>query len=74
MPANRTSAPIRSPAAAYTVTNSTRGPWHHRLQPRHSAAFGFAYYFISPTQIVLIETDLSGQTTEGTGQIQPTIP
>jgi hypothetical protein len=58
---------------AYTVTNSTvgRGTIGFNLD---SAAFGFAYYFVSPTQIVLIETDLLGQTTSGTAQIQPTIP
>ena len=60
-------------AGAYTVTNGTvgRGTIGFNLG---SSAFGFAYYFISPTQIVLIETDLSGQDTEGNGQIQPTIP
>ncbi len=55
------------------MTNSTvgRGTIGFNLD---STAFGFAYYFVSPTQIVLIETDLLGQTTSGTAQIQPTIP
>jgi hypothetical protein len=60
-------------AGAYTVTSSTagRGTLGFTLG---SSPFGFAYYFISPTQIVLIETDATGQTTEGNGQTQPTIP
>ncbi|MGA8101313.1 MAG: hypothetical protein WB869_04110 [Candidatus Acidiferrales bacterium] len=58
---------------SYTVTSSTagRGTIGFNLG---STAMGFAYYFISPTQIVLIETDVSGQVTQGSGQTQPTIP
>jgi hypothetical protein len=58
---------------SYSVTNSTvgRGTIGFNLS---TTAFGFAYYFISPTQIALVETDLTGEITEGTGQIQPTIP
>ncbi len=60
-------------AGSYSVTSSTagRGTLGFTLA---SSPFGFAYYFISPTQIVLIETDATGQTTEGTGQTQPAIP
>jgi hypothetical protein len=60
-------------AGSYTVTSSTAGRGTLGFTSA-SQPFGFAYYFISPTQIVLVETDATGQTTEGGGQSQPTIP
>ena len=60
-------------AGAYTVTGSTTGRGTIGFNLGNSP-LGFAYYFVSPAQIVLLETDATGQITLGGGQTQPTIP
>jgi hypothetical protein len=58
---------------SYTVANTTTGRGTITFSAAN-ASFSFSFYFVSPSQIFMVQTDNQFFLTLGSGQSQPTIP